>query len=895
MIEKPFYVFIPPLEDKERSKGKKKGRKVCKISNHLFFDTEATGLFQKNNLMQLAHVNGYWLLGCDEPEKIKGWEHLFEKIGITEKVYLKTTADYFDAVYAFEGIVVGANPMFDFARGAESWDVGMNEEINEPTLYRVKFRVRSKQLGYGNKITKERWYEDKHGKKRGLWQHREPVLNVLQIASSYFGIPRINLKQAAENLDTSYKKMDFPVEKINIDLPTLEYLIYDVLTTEEVYKKLCKLLSEELILRIYSGASIGKYYLKKMGIKKVKMSLEDKIPLYEAYFGGRSEVNFLGKYDNLLTNLDFFAQYPNLQIQLDLIRFLLTKKIVTRKRPDIQKELENICLEDLKEPSLWKKYSGVILKIIPTEVRLPIRLADNEKVVNVSLPFVTSKEGVWYSVFDYLYARLYNEEIMNNKGKIEIAEIIEYISTEKQDNLKGCDTFGCRIEPETIFQDLLGHRVNLKNELEDCKDSKRKTELKPQIWGVKIISNATSYGISIERNEETMKTMYKYLSSEGKVTSNKKLVEGNFNCPIIGVQITAAAKLLTGVCEIIEKKRNGKDLAQIDTDGITVENAKEIIAFWDKWELFDNKPFLAYEDVRETFILGISPKRYIKIQKSGEFWIKGTKVHGLGTYILGESKNTEEDRINLLTLGDIWVNIKRRLTTKENKWMDTIVLQKVNTNKSSELINLNTKGIFPKPYSFAWSPIITLQNPKKPTTILFDTQIPTKKPILIVEDEKELKLNSYVKRILKWHCKTRRHVAEKYFTPEPHKYIAPENKQGWMKIPSITLTYRKFITKLGTIAYINDENLAPMLSMKSKAMVRKERGKKTKMLVNKVKEKLGISLREMERQGILTHHKYSRIRQTDIDKLKELLDKSVGEERNLRNSKGEKKRNGRNC
>ena len=850
---KKVNLFLTPVTTPHRRYNPPPDAIPVSAENKLFFDVETEGLFQSKTILGLAYNNNgdYWVLGCDNPTNINDYQKLFDnELKSATKIYLMPIDRFFDYVYRFDGILVGGNPLFDLSRGATDWKL----TSKEPTLYRDSYRILSKPMGYGRKVIKE-----KIGKKgKRIKNSTKAVLDVLQITGAILGVPKLSLDGAGKGLNTQHQKQDYDTDMIACNLNTLKYLLYDVLTTRDVYFKAAQIIPEDAFPKLFSGASIGKMYYERMNIVQPKMELTDKHAAYEAYFGGRSEVNYVGlKSTTLLTNLDFFSFYPNIQIQLDLMRFTLAVNITTRHRLDLIPKLESIQLNDLKNPNLWRDLSGIIVKIKAKDVRLPVRITDKDGNINNSIPFVTSTEPLYYTVFDYFYAKLYNEMVYNHRGHIQILDVIEYVAEDKQEDLKGTNVFGCNTKPETFFYDLLKYRLDLKKALKRATDSKEIERLKSYIYGVKIILNSTSYGITIERNETKTDTYIEYDTSNGEAKSRYRLAEGWYTVPIVGAEITGAARLLSGICELIEFKHTNHGFYEVDTDGFVVESAEEIRAFWDRWRLFPNKDFLEYDEEPHTYYYGISPKRYIKIKEDGTFWTDGTKEHSLGSYILGKD-NPKKLREKLITLGLILKTHSRDLTPNEYNWLKKPVLTKLTLTKSAQLISLNEKGLFPRPYSFAWKLVF---NYDVGLLCIFNTKDidNNPKPNLIIQHEKPIPYDS-VKEMVWEYAKTRFDVAKHYFESNPHKYELPKDAKGWMKIPHITIQGRQYITKTGNKGILNvtkDEIIITKQDKKLAVKVKKEQQKRdNKILINKVKEVLGISLNEMVVKGLIPNKHY---------------------------------------
>lgn len=857
------YIFFAPLPDKEKSE-----KQLNLTQNYqqqfserfLFFDTETEGFFQNKLIFGGLVINKMFVFGCRKSRFKKMQEWLTELFASDTNLQNYTFAlysedEYFDFIYSFKGYIVGANPLFDLSRGITSY---MTDNRKKPGLIRNDNYIDVKDRGYGDiikkytvisderVIKKHEYYKKKDIKKEKLIKVKEhtitvkkklydaQILDVLQIGSGVAGT-HISLGKLCSILHTSVQKIEHPYELIKFDKTTLQYMIYDILATKESFNKLREIFNDELSLlaRIVSPASVGKHVLRKCCIHKpIFTHDEDKRRLYEAYYGGRSEVNYRGLYPLPLFNLDFLSQYPVLQIVLDLQRFMLAKEIECVDRTsdkELINKIENIKLNDLKNPELWKELSGIVVKVNVKDARMPIRIKYRDSV-NIQLPYLTTSNPLWYSIFDYLAGKMYGN------GSMKIVEIKEYIVKSKQDKLKSYNIFGIDIHPTSIFLDLLKYRIKLKSDLKiiklkpEVKDFQRlKIELDIKILGVKYLLNSTSYGATIERNERTMKKMSKYMNtSDESITSTKKLVEGAYSCPIIGIQITGSGRLLIAICEILELKNNNRRLPFIDTDGISAKTDADKIAFFAKFSPIPIKQYLEYDDEELTDFYGIAPKRYLKI-KDNVLWDKGMRIHGLGTYnsFLRKDKITGKPELAMKAL-----SVKLDLIDNDNDnemFLNEPVISQVSANTCLTLKTLQNKCSWIKPYSFGFSSI--------PDTYAF---MDIKGRDVRIFNEKLKKLN--MKELDAFVCRSgildHKKILENYFEYKAQKYDILHDT-GWNEIPHVKVSSSvNYITKMSGQAYV--DALESFITDKEKQLRKIELKHEDISLVSLFKWKCGI-------------------------------------------------------
>ena len=152
--------------------------------------------------------------------------------------------------------------------------------------------------------------------------------------------------------------------------------------------------------KAYSPASIGKAYLRAMGIVPV-LERQSNFPLryvgfaQTAFFGGRTSAH-IRKVPVPVVYVDFLSMYPTVNGLMDLWKFVIAKEIrvVTDCQREIEEFLHTLTPKTLFRPSTWRKLPAFV-KIVPDGDLLPSR-AKYSSVSNdfqVALNYLYANEG----------------------------------------------------------------------------------------------------------------------------------------------------------------------------------------------------------------------------------------------------------------------------------------------------------------------------------------------------------------------------------------------------------------------------------------------------------------------------------------------------------------------
>ncbi|MEM3431485.1 MAG: hypothetical protein QW783_02995 [Candidatus Micrarchaeia archaeon] len=445
-----------------------------------------------------------------------------------------------------------------------------------------------------------------------------------------------SLESACKDFNVSRKT--HPEEHGKITKEYIDYNINDAKITAELYQSALERYEmfnlPDPVNRLYSPASIGKAYLKKIGIKPF-MELNETFPkdvlgyVMSSYYGGRTEVRIKDKAIPI-TYLDFTSMYPSLYSLLGLDSFLKTEKIEYKhSKEKVITFLNTLRIKDLQNKDVWKNdLMHSIVLICPKDDILPVRAEYSKEAKNIGINYLKSDKPLWYSIQDVIASKILS-------GKMpEIVDAITFYSQGIQENLKDVMISDITITKEDDFiQKVIEKRIEIKQSEIENKDQVQLI--------LKIIANATSYGIYIEESPEKMANKADldiYFVDSFKFPSDKTEKTGSYFNPIMASLIISASRLLLTMAESIAESKGY--FAYCDNDSIFVkpEIAKEIQEFFKplnpynvdvemfKIETDDNKLPLA-----NVMFYGISVKRYCLYQVvNNEIEILKYSTHGLG-------------------------------------------------------------------------------------------------------------------------------------------------------------------------------------------------------------------------------------------------------------------------
>jgi hypothetical protein len=285
--------------------------------------------------------------------------------------------------------------------------------------------------------------------------------------------------------------------------------------------------------------------------------------------------------------------------------------------------VDSINLKDLTKKELWKNLT-ILVEVNPDEDIFPIRTKYDEKsdMPTIGVNKITYEGSLWYALSDVIASK-----ILTGKSP-RINRAIRFIPLGKQVSLKSTQILGTEFNPneENFIKRLVEERQKIK------------ATNKPKAQALKIIANATTYGIFIQLDPEEEKQELEIYSNEDFISEESKWEkQGEFFNPLISICITSGARLLLTMAEKFLELRDYSH-AYMDTDSIFVnpEIANELSDFFQSLNPYNKDIIFLKIEKRDKWFYGISSKRYVIYNSEGEKIIidpeikNDYKLHGLG-------------------------------------------------------------------------------------------------------------------------------------------------------------------------------------------------------------------------------------------------------------------------
>jgi DNA polymerase elongation subunit (family B) len=452
----------------------------------------------------------------------------------------------------------------------------------------------------------------------------------------------------------------------------LSYAVTDVQTTWECYGALSERFAEHdvgltRLSQILSEASLGKAYLRQMGVRPWR-ALQPDFPnaligaIMSSYFGGRAEVHLRREVRQVLY-CDFLSMYPTVCTLMGLWRFVIATEVGWRDATgEATRFLDEVTLADLRNPAMWPRFT-VLVRIAPDEDVVPVRASYvGEQQATIGVNYLSSPEPLWFSMADCVATK-----ILTGKAP-RIVEAVAFEPGAPQDGLKPIRIAGnpaYAVDPATddFYRRLIDLRSSIKTKMKDA-DAEERDALDALQLALKILANATSYGIFVELIVEEADHKKSFvcfggendgfpLDSASAAKPTKVEKPGSFFHPLLATLITGAARLLLAAVERLSLDA-GLDWALCDTDSMAiakpdgmayedfVEASLKVVGWFDPLNPYEAKgPLFKVEDVNygvhskelvPLYCYAISSKRYalFNLGPNGEPILRKASAHGLG-------------------------------------------------------------------------------------------------------------------------------------------------------------------------------------------------------------------------------------------------------------------------
>jgi len=358
----------------------------------------------------------------------------------------------------------------------------------------------------------------------------------------------------------------------------------DVLATSELAAKLLEEYDKHDIklqeTKAYSPASIGKAYLRRMGINPILQRQPNFPKAYlgyaqSAFFGGRTSAH-IRKVPVPVVYTDFLSMYPTVNSLMDLWRLVTARKItiVEHCRREITAFLQPLTANtaDLFKPETWKQLTAFV-QVIPDGDVLPSRgrynAESNDWQVAINHLYADrndSSQALWFSLPDVVASVLLTGRIP------KVVDAFRIGAHGKLKRLESCKLRGVvDVDPRTqdFFRVVIEERKRLPKRTDIPTIEKIRLDK-----ALKVLANAASYGIYAEmhRQESDRKqtvTCHGIDAEPFRCRVAHADVPGEYCFPPLASLITGAARLMLALLERSVVKLGGS-YAMEDTDSMAI-------------------------------------------------------------------------------------------------------------------------------------------------------------------------------------------------------------------------------------------------------------------------------------------------------------------------------------
>lgn len=541
------------------------------------------------------------------------------------------------------------------------------------------------------------WREGVRGwrtKRRGFF------IDVKTMAAALMGLEGdLRLETVANELKTEHRKLGVEHHGRPLNAHYIEYAVRDVQTTWECYVALMARFADHALTEtpahmIHTEASIGKSYLRQMGIKPWTQ-LPPAFPpeiignVMSAYFGGRSEVRIRRVMTRVLY-CDFMSMYPTVSTLQGLWRWVISQGVAHHDdTAGVRDFLDRVTLDDLHNPETWPLLTAMV-QVVPNADIFPVRADyDGTGSFRLAVNYASSDKPLWFTLADCIASKL-----LNNGRAPKIIQAIRFTPRDIQKGLKPIKIMGkdeYLIDPQK--DDFYARLIDLRSEIRKDQESvspDRAESIELEQLTLKKVANSAAYGIFIELNVEHLRPKetalrYSFESEPAEIIIAKGEQTGEYFHPLVGVFTTSAARLMLAIAErrILDE---GLDWAFCDTDSMAIAKPTDMLEaeFLERatrareWftplnPYAEKGPLLrvesdnyALKDGKATKIIAplygyaISAKRYalFNLDADGSPVIRKALAHGLGHLMrpIEKSKPVPGIPEPVINLGKIGVN-----------------------------------------------------------------------------------------------------------------------------------------------------------------------------------------------------------------------------------------------
>ncbi len=571
----------------------------------LIFDTETTtdaaqqlriGAYQVRNAGTLEeHGLVYDAVGLSAEERSRLFSYA-ESHGLevrTAQEFVERI--FFPVLLDLEGICVGFNLPFDISRlaiahapargktmrGGFTFQLSPDKRMPNVQVKHLNNRAALIRFTVGARQTTPRGM-----RRRGLKvaAQRGHFADLKSLASALLS-GSWSLGSLADHLQTEHRKLDVAGHGGPLTPEYLDYAVGDVQVTWECFEKLRQQyesygLSETPISQIYSEASIGKAYLRQMGVRPWR-ELQPGFPprllgaIMSSYYGGRSEVHIRRQIARALY-CDFKSMYPTVCSLMGLWSFVIAQGTEWEDATaETRALLEQVTVADLQRPEGWREL-WTLVQVRPDGDLFPVRAKYDGAHYTIGLNYLTSEKPLWYTLADCIASKLLT-------GKLpKVLRARRFRPVGIQPDLRSVDIAGTpdyRVDPAR--DDFYRRLIDLRSKVQARKRAARGRDheawaaaLDAEQNALKITANATSYGIFVELNvshHDNLRKVKCYGPDSKEFSTWVRSFEesGRYFHPLLATLITGAARLMLALVERLASD-NGITWLFCDTDSMAL-------------------------------------------------------------------------------------------------------------------------------------------------------------------------------------------------------------------------------------------------------------------------------------------------------------------------------------
>ena len=587
---------------------------------------------------------------------------------------------FFRRGYELRATIVGFNLPFDISRLALGWvpargkmrggfSFKMSEKWWRPRVQIKHLSGRAAFIQFTSPTKRNDNPRDRREGRKII--RRGSFVDVRTIAGALLSQP-FSLDGLARHLKTETQKAKTEEHGGVLTDQYLSYAVTDVQTTWECHLALSERFSEHdlgltRLSQVFSEASLGKAYLRQMGVRPWR-ELQPDFPnalmgaIMSSYFGGRAEVHLRREVRQVLY-CDFLSMYPTVCTLMGLWQFVIAKEIRWRdSTEEATRFLNEVTLADLRNPSTWPRLTTLV-QIAPDDDVVPVRAPYmGEQQATIGVNYLHSGEPLWFTIADCIASK-----ILTGKTP-RVLKAVSFEPGAQQEGLTPIRIAGDSdydVDPATddFYRRLIDLRSSIKTKMKSA-DAEAREELDTLQLALKILANATSYGIFVELIVEDADRKQSFvcfggeddgfpLDSASASKPGKVEKPGSFFHPLLATLITGAARLLLAMVERLSLDA-GLDWAFGDTDSMAVakpdgmahetfmEESLKVSSWFDPLNPYETKgPLFKVEDVNygvgskdlePLYCYAISSKRYalFNLGAEGEPILRKASAHGLG-------------------------------------------------------------------------------------------------------------------------------------------------------------------------------------------------------------------------------------------------------------------------